>query len=247
MINKIKKYLDIEVNNILISINKRNYFIDSIIKNKNFSDSSIKDIIKNYPDFKQLYEYKIIYDNILNNELKNEYLDCNGNTINPNSSYNIVRGSEIYDPPYGWLCIGLNVKNRYEYDKDWLENKTSKSKWAIAYYGVGQYLSYSKVKEMLINIITKNSLSPGKSQNFKNSKDKRNPVKEIGEGIYLSPSISLAEKFSGIISINGKRYKIVLMARVLIDKIREPNDIQFWILDKKYIRFYRILVKEIKY
>ena len=34
------------------------------------------------------------------------------------------------------------------------------------------------------------------------------------------------------------------MAKVLIDEIREPNDINFWILDKKYIRFYRILVKE---
>ena len=179
--------------------------------------------------------------------MKNEYFDYNGNTINPNSSYNIVRGSEKYDPPYGWFGIGLNVKNRYEYDKDWLENKTSKSKWAIAYHGVGQYLSYSKVKEVLINIITKNGLSPGKSQNFKNSKDKRNPEKEIGEGIYLSPSISLAEKFSGITLINGKKYKIVLMARVLIEKIREPNDIQFWILDKIFIRIYRILVKEIKY
>ena len=246
VINKIKKYLDIEINNILISFNNRNYFIDTIIKTQNFSDSSIKKIKKDYPGFNQLYEYKFIYDNILNIDLKNKYFDFKGNTINPNSSYNIERGTEKYDPPYGWFGIGLNVINKYESNKDWLENKTNNGKWAIAYHGIGQYLPSNKVKEALINIITKDGLVPGKSQHFKNNKDKRHPGKEIGEGIYLSPSINLAEKYSGIISIKKKRYKVILMAKVLIEKIREPNEIQFWILDKKDIRIYRILVKEIK-
>ena len=35
------------------------------------------------------------------------------------------------------------------------------------------------------------------------------------------------------------------MAGVLIEKIRESKDIQFWFLDKEYIRIYRILVKKI--
>ena len=35
------------------------------------------------------------------------------------------------------------------------------------------------------------------------------------------------------------------MARVLIEKIREPKDIEYWILNKDDIRFYRILIKEI--
>ena len=34
------------------------------------------------------------------------------------------------------------------------------------------------------------------------------------------------------------------MAKVLIDKIKEPEDINYWILNKDFIRFYRILVKE---
>ena len=50
----------------------------------------------------------MIYDNILDNKT---YLDYKGNTINPNSSYNFFRGTEKYDPPYGWLGIGLNVMN----------------------------------------------------------------------------------------------------------------------------------------
>ena len=178
--------------------------------------------------------------------MKNKYFDFKGNNINPNSIYNIERRAEKYDPPYGWFGIGLNVINKYESNKDWLENKTNNGKWAIAYHGIGQYLPSNKVKEALINIITKDGLVPGKSQHFKNNKDKRHPGKEIGEGIYLSPSINLAEKYSGIISIKKKRYKVILMAKVLIEKIREPNEIQFWILDKKDIRIYRILVKEIK-
>jgi hypothetical protein len=34
------------------------------------------------------------------------------------------------------------------------------------------------------------------------------------------------------------------MARVLIDKIREPEDINHWILNKENVRVYRILLKE---
>ena len=35
------------------------------------------------------------------------------------------------------------------------------------------------------------------------------------------------------------------MAKVLISEIKEPNDINYWILNKNYVRIYRILLKEI--
>ena len=35
------------------------------------------------------------------------------------------------------------------------------------------------------------------------------------------------------------------MVKVLNDKIREPEDINFWIVNKKYIRTYRILFKKV--
>ena len=69
--------------------------------------------------------------------------------------------------------------------------------------------------------------------------------KKIGVGIYMSPFVDVAEQFSGIIYFNNKRYKIVLMARVLIENIKEPEDNSYWILNNKDIRFYRILLKEI--
>ena len=132
--------------------------------------------------------------------------------------------------------------NEYK-DKDWLYNKSNTSKWAIAYYGIGQFLPYNRVKDKLNNVILNSDLKISKK--FKDYKDKRHPNNTVGEGICLSPKINLAEKYSGIILINGKRYKVVLMAKVLIEKIRELYDIEFWILNKDDIRFYRILLKEV--
>ena len=152
-----------------------------------------------------------------------------------------MRGTEKYYPPYGWFGIGLNVLGKYDND-EWLDKNTNK--WAIAYYSIGQNSSSNKIWEILNKIIIKDSLDIGNNQFKCSSIDKRHPNKKVGFGVYLTPDIKIAEKFAGKIFICGKKYKIVLMAKVLIDKIREPNDINFWILDKEFVRFYRILVKE---
>ena len=239
-LKKIIQKVNIKENNIFFSFENRNSFIETFIKSSKFSSFSIEEIQKEYPYFNKLYEYKMVYDNILDNKTK---LDYKGNTINPNSSYNIYRGTELYDPPYGWLGIGLNV-NEYK-DKDWLYNKTNKSKWAIAYYGIGHLLSYKLVKAKLNNILLNKKIKT--TQRFKDYFDKRHSNNKVGEGICLTPKIKFAENYSGILLINGKRYKVVLMAKVLIEKIRELNDIDLWILNRDEIRFYRILLKEVNY
>ena len=76
--------------------------------------------------------------------------------------------------------------------------------------------------------------------------DIRHNGEKIGEGIYLSPNVNIAEKCSGTFILNKKNYKIVLMARVYVKNIREPKDHSFWILNKEDIRIYKILVKEQK-
>ena len=224
----INEKLNINKNNIFVSFNKINNFLDTFIKTKNISNSSIKEIKDSYPNLNKLHEYKIIYDNIV---FKKDYFDSDGNIVDYNSM------NKNYDPPYGWLGIGLNVINKYT-DENWL--KGNDPRWAKAYLGVGQYLSSKQIKKVLQNIIINNDLIPEKSQSICNLKGK-------GKGIYLTPSINLAEKYSGIISINRKNYKIVLMAKVLIENKKEDNNFNFWILDKKDIRIYRILIKEIKY
>ena len=227
--NIINEKLNINKSNIFVSFNKITNFLDTFIKTKNFSNSSLKEIKASYPIFNKLYEYKIIYDNIA---FKKDYFDNEGNIVD----YNSINNNS--DPPYGWLGIGLNVIKKYS-DDNWL--KSNDHRWAKAYLGVGQYLPSKQIKKLLQNIIINNYLIPGKSQSICSNE------KENREGIYLTPSINLAEKYSGIISINRKKYKIVLMAKVLIENKKEDNNFNFWILDKKDIRIYRILIKEIKY
>lgn len=240
-ITKIKNILSIDENNIFVSFNNKNNFISSFIKTKEFNSSSLKKLQLYYPDFKKLHEYKIIFENILNHEKYKDYLDYRGNTISPNSRYILMRGTEKYIPPYGWFGIGLNVLEKYS-NEEWLE--TNSNNWAVAYYGIGQNSSSKEIKVILQNIIIENKLNPEENQFKRYDNDKRHNRKQIGVGIYLTPDINMAEKFSGKISINNKRYRVVLMAKVLINKIREPEDINFWILNKEDIRFYRILVKE---
>ena len=237
--NLIKEYLNIEANNILISFNNKKSLINAYIKMEPFMTNKIKQIKYNYPDFEKLYEYKTIYDYILKILKDKNFFDISGNTICFNSNCNLIRGMEKYYPPYKWFGIGLNVIDKYD-DNEWLD--IDSKKWAIAYYSFSQTLSSNQILEELNKIIIKGELIEEKFTS--SSKDKRNRGKKVGNGVYLYQDIEMAERFTGKILIKEKRYKIVLMAKVLTEKIREPEDINYWILDKKFIRFYRILIKE---
>ena len=244
LIEEIANKCKIQKENIYLLFDEKNAFINYFIKTEKFSSMTLQETKKIFlKENKKIYEYKEIYES-LGLLIDKKYLDFRGNTIYPNSSNNLFRGTEKYNPPYGWIGIGLKVLNIYE-DNHWLEDKTKYSKWAIAYYGVGHTLFSNEIEEVLKYIITKNGLIEGNNKQKFNSKDKRHPGKIIGEDIYLTPNIDIAENFAGIISICNKIYKVILMAKVLISEIKEPNDINYWILNKNYVRIYRILLKEI--
>ena len=82
--------------------------------------------------------------------------------------------------------------------------------------------------------------------NFKEQFDKRD-WRKVGNGIYLRPNVKIAENFTTTIPIGEKKYKILLMAKVKKDKIKEPKNCKngFWIVDKDSVRIIRILFKEI--
>ena len=65
------------------------------------------------------------------------------------------------------------------------------------------------------------------------------------DGIYLNKEITNAENKTGTIILDKKRYKLILMVKALIDKILESKNPDYYILEKEYIRTYRILLKEI--
>ena len=243
IIEAISKKLKIEKKDIFILLNDN---VNNFVKSKEFFSSYNQNQHENHI-FNLIKEIKILTKYLLFKEcqISLDNFDCKGNCVNPNSSCNIIRGTEIYDPPYGWLGIGLNVEGKYDNgNNDWLNNNTSSSKWAIAYHGISTKLSSDKIKKLLNYIITNNGIKKLISKMKSNSNDKRHS-KKVGEGIYLCPQLKIAEKYTGIITFNDKRYKVLLMAKVYIDEIREPENTNFWVLDEKYIRIYRVLFKEI--
>ena len=237
----ISKYLSLQNNNLFIIQNSR---INEFIKSSNFEDISL-DNIKFQPISSKFYELKSLKNELLIKEyhFKKNLFDNSGNFLNPNSRQNIFRGKERYDPPYNWIGIGLNVIGKYEDDK-WLNDISDKSEWAIAYRGIGTNISSNDVKIYLRYFIEK-GLNIAKSSSKSESNDKRR-WKKVGEGIYMTPYIKIAEKYTQNITFNNKKYKVLLMAKVKIDKIREPKGTNFWVLNNEEIRIYRILFKSIE-
>ena len=111
--------------------------------------------------------------------------------------------------------------------------------------GINYKLNSDKIKKVLNDIILNDGISKAINESKANKDNIRNRGKEVGKGIFLTPFISIAEHYTGIISFNNKKYKILLMARVKIENIREPEKSNFWVLNQEDIRIYRILLKEV--
>ena len=140
------------------------------------------------------------------------------------------RGGLEYKRPCGWIRFALKVNGKYEND-DWLDsNGTSinDSEWAVSYHGT-----------LITNTdsIVKYGLEIGKKYNF-------------GIGIYCTPNIETAEKYSQICKSEktGKKYIIVFQNRVRPSAIHKASEVggpdDYWFVpDGKDIRPYSICVK----
>ena len=109
LIEGIANKCKIQKENIYLLFNEKNSFINCFIKTEKFSSMSlqkIKTIFQN--ENKKIYEYKEIYES-LGLLIDKKYLDYRGNTIYPNSSNNLYRGTEKCNPPYGWIGIGSEI------------------------------------------------------------------------------------------------------------------------------------------
>ena len=240
--NKITYNLSIDKENVIIQYNDR---ADNFVKSKDFNNLSLKRFKNENPILDKFCQLKTIFDKFLIFECKIplNYFDCHGNFLTPNISCNYKRGTEDYDPPYGWIGIGLNVIKKYDKgDDEWLTNKSKSSVWAIAYYSIID--TKKPFQKLIYNIITNDELKYKVSGIKSDLNDKRHWGK-VGNGIYLTPNIKNAESKASIFSINNKKYKIVFMAKVYINGIKEPENTNFWVLDYNNIRIYRILFKEI--
>ena len=171
--------------------------------------------------------------------------DSRGDFIIPNLNLKTKRGNEEYYPPYMWLGIGLNVSGKYEQDGQWLMKHDKDSKWTNAYLGFNQEKN-NDIKEILHDLSFNNEKLE-KYENEVDFKDERHWKQRIKKGIYLNNKIENAEKNSGIINIDNKEFKVLFMVKVKIDEICQKKNDDTWVLDKQYIRIYRILYKEINH
>ena len=235
------QFINEKYNNIYSEIrNKYNYklyYVNMIIKEESFNQETPLSIKSIFPDCEILFNFKKIQDEFVIKQCKisEDKLKSKYNFIIPNLELEYIKGGEIYFPPYKWFGIGIDNKKIYK-------NKNEQK--ALAYYGF-KGMNPRNIKMMINNIIMGKGfnidcdLQP-KCRFF----DKRKPKKYVGTGIYLTPKINIIEKNTGIVYFNKKAYKIALMAKVLTDKIRQPDN-DYWILNPNEIEIIRIIFKEI--
>ena len=201
--------------------------------------------------YKNIYECKekeiLKLMNILNeiHNLKNNYLlkECKINENKLELKYDAPYfnsdklekiGGEMYYPPLEYFGIGIKCNN--------IISETM----ANAYIAFSQKYTNEEVRFILHVLIEKDKIDILVCNKENNNIDKRSGNK-IGTGIYLFQDIVKAENYAGAFNINGKIYKILLMAKVQQDKIKEPKNNRkgLWIVDKEFVKIYRIIFKEI--
>ena len=252
---KISKDYNIPKNEIIVTYpQKGSLRVQVIFENDKFNDLNLNDFKAKFKDdkeFQELNNLKEIHKDVLISvcKLSKNQLDSRGNRYD-GWGENEKRGNMPYDPPKGWIGIGLNVLDKYDNgDNTWIGMENIKGEWCVAYHGVGQLEEPNKVKDIVSKII-RDKFKPGMGQEHEDCDDNNHPGKKVGKGVYCTPHIKTAEDYSGTSEINGQKYKTVLMVRVKPDAIRCCNceyAKDYWVVDgtNNEIRPYRILYKKI--
>ena len=247
--NKNKKKTEEQLEKIYKNfIGYKKYYANLLVKEEYFNQQKLKDILKFIPKEceKFLLDFRKIRDELIIKQFKirEEFLDCKYNFIIPNMNFVPLKGGEIYNPPDGWFGYGLNVKNIYKNNKNFIYKEQENIQKAIAYYSFND-MNPRKIKKELFNIISNAFPEDNKYAKKARCMDKRTNMK-VGAGIFLSPKIDFIESNTGMIYFDGKAYKIALMVSVIANKIRQP-DSNFWVLRNEEIELNKIIFKEIHF
>jgi hypothetical protein len=215
----------------------------------NLNLEQFKQKFKNDKEFSDLNHLKEVNTDVIIGacKLTKNQLDNRGNRVD-GWGINEQRGKVKYNPPLGWIGIGLKVLDKYDNgNNDWIGMNNKEGEWCVAYHGVGRYKDSDDVKK-ITGAIYNTEFKPGWGQEHKRHDDINHPGQKVGIGVYCTPYVEIAEKFAGTCEIKGKSYKTVLMTRVKQSAIRtcqDQND--YWVVNgtKDEIRPYRILYKSI--
>lgn len=147
-----------------------------------------------------------------------------------------TRGSLKYYRPCGSERYALKVLGKYEND-NWM---TSNKSWVNAYHGTGPFC-IEKIVDQGLKIGGKDGCV------------KKNGA-VYGEGVYVTPFPEVAQDYSPVVSINGKKYKIIFQCRVEPNSYSQHhpitgrhNKLGYWVIkDDKKVRPYSICVYKLK-
>lgn len=160
-------------------------------------------------------------------------------------------GKQYYYPPYGWTCYEFNIYLKYDNgDNSWMKMEGKDGEWAIAYHGVARNQNNEQIFNAIDSIV-KNNLRQGVNQQYclvdNINIETQNLYPKCGKGVYLTPRISTAQAYAGILNIDGKRYFAVMQFRVNPLYLRiAKGKTDYWICEgsRNGVRPYRLLLKE---
>lgn len=160
-------------------------------------------------------------------------------------------GKQYYYPPYGWTCYEFNIYLKYDNgDNSWMKMEGKDGEWAIAYHGVARNKNNEQIFDAIDNIV-KNNLRQGVNQQYclveNINVETQKLYPKCGKGVYVTPRISTAQAYAGILNIDGKRYYTVLQFRVNPLYLRiAKGKTDYWICEgnRDGVRPYRLLLKE---
>ena len=172
-------------------------------------------------------------------KFSSKMFDVKGNRIE-GWGENEKRGGREYDPPKGWIGHGISVSKKYDNGDDtWLGyTGEDNGEWCVAYHGTNINYALS---------IIENGLKSGVNQVYSDSDDINHPGEKVGDGIYVTPLVSIADGYA--LRQNPSKYKCIFMCRVNPRTIRIPEDKQnYWVVKGGIndIRPYRLLIQEVK-
>ena len=209
--NSMNHQINNQINNIILGAwfnNNTNFHFmnmsnNMIGNNNNFSDPDLDFLV---------YGCKISLDKLDPN------LNCNFSTYIPRDTgpMNYLKSYKI---PTGWKGYGLNVLIQYK-DNDWLGHSNSPGEWYVGYHGTKTMGS--------VNGIIYQGFRRGNGQTHHNSINS-NPLTNqrfplCGIGVYFTPDIDEAKKYTESIEYNGYKYRVVFMCRINPYKARIHSD-----------------------
>ena len=227
------------------------YIITAIIKKSNFKELSETELFNKLMKKQEYKGLQKVEKSILLSGCKlNRIMLDNRGDRSSGWGVNELRGGKPYNPPIGWIGFGLRVLDRYDNgDNTWLDYLNKPGEWSVAYHGIGASLSgqvnLNNVNNLLGNINMMNTVI---RQQYKEEMDKYHQGEKVGEGVYMTQFPNVMEQFCNVCNIQGKKFKIGIMCRVMPDKIRCPTSRDdYWVINgtDNEVRPYRILIKEV--